>query len=300
MTALNFLLTRALARELRAGDEVLVTQLDHDANVSPWLALADDLGIVVRTVGVDGELALDLDDLRSKLSDRTRVVAFPAAANSVGTAPDVRRVVELAHDAGALAWVDAVHYGPHGPIDVRAWGCDVLLCSPYKFFGPHMGLAYGRDELLRSWRPYKVRPAADEPVGHRFELGTCQHELLAGFVAAVDYVHELGWDAITSHERALGERFLRELPVGVELHGLPTMEGRVPTFCFSIEGRTAREVAEHLGGRDVAVWWGNYYALETIRHLGLDEEDGAVRAGIVHYNTEGEVDRLLEGLAELT
>jgi cysteine desulfurase family protein (TIGR01976 family) len=300
MTALNFLLTRALARELRAGDEVLVTQLDHDANVSPWLALADDLGIVVRTVGVDDELALDLDDLRSKLSDRTRVVAFPAAANSVGTAPDVRRVVELAHDAGALAWVDAVHYGPHGPIDVRAWGCDVLLCSPYKFFGPHMGLAYGRDELLRSWRPYKVRPAADEPVGHRFELGTCQHELLAGFVAAVDYVHELGWDAITSHERALGERFLRELPVGVELHGLPTMEGRVPTFCFSIEGRTAREVAEHLGGRDVAVWWGNYYALETIRHLGLDEEDGAVRAGIVHYNTEGEVDRLLEGLAELT
>jgi cysteine desulfurase family protein (TIGR01976 family) len=300
MTALNFLLTRALARELRAGDEVLVTQLDHDANVSPWLALADDLGTVVRTVGVDDELSLDLDDLRSKLSDRTRVVAFPAAANSVGTAPDVRRVVELAHDAGALAWVDAVHYGPHGPIDVRAWGCDVLLCSPYKFFGPHMGLAYGRDELLRSWRPYKVRPAADEPVGHRFELGTCQHELLAGFVAAVDYVHELGWDAITSHERALGERFLRELPVGVELHGLPTMEGRVPTFCFSIEGRTAREVAEHLGGRDVAVWWGNYYALETIRHLGLDEEDGAVRAGIVHYNTEGEVDRLLEGLAELT
>lgn len=299
MTALNFLLTRALARELRAGDEVLVTQLDHDANVAPWLALADDLGIVVRMVGVDDELALDLDDLRSKLSDRTRVVAFPAAANSVGTAPDVQRVVELAHDAGALAWVDAVHYGPHGPIDVSAWGCDVLLCSPYKFFGPHMGLAYGRDELLRSWRPYKVRPAADEPVGHRFELGTCQHELLAGFVAAVDYVHELGWDAITSHERALGERFLRELPEGVKLHGLPTMEGRVPTFCFSVEGSTAREVAEHLATRDVAVWWGNYYALETIRHLGLDEEDGAVRAGIVHYNTPGEVDRLLEGIAEL-
>jgi cysteine desulfurase family protein (TIGR01976 family) len=300
MTALNFLLTRAFARELRSGDEVLVTRLDHDANVSPWLALADDLGIVVRTVGVDDLLALDLDDLRSKLSDRTRVVAFPAAANSVGTAPDVRRIVELAHDAGALAWVDAVHFGPHGPIDVRAWGCDVLLCSPYKFFGPHMGLAYGRDELLRSWRPYKVRPAADEPVGHRFELGTCQHELLAGFVVAVDYVHELGWDAITAHEHALGERFLRDLPAGVRLHGLPTMEGRVPTFCFSVEGRTAREVAEHLGARDVAVWWGNYYALETIRHLGLDEDDGAVRAGIVHYNTEDEVDRLLEGVAELT
>ena len=165
-----------------------MTRLDHDGNVAPWLALAEDIGIVVRFVDVHDDLSLDLDDLAAKRSPRTRVVAFPAAANSVGTAPDVRRVVELAHEAGALAWVDAVHYGPHGPIDVAAWGCDVLVCSPYKFFGPHMGLAFGREELLRSWRPYKVRPAADEPVGHRFELGTCQHELLAGFVAAVDYV----------------------------------------------------------------------------------------------------------------
>ncbi|HEX3291813.1 MAG TPA: cysteine desulfurase-like protein [Gaiella sp.] len=299
MTALNFLFTRALGRELRAGDEVLVTRLDHDANVAPWLALADDIGIVVRFVDVTQELALDLDDLEAKLSDRTRVVAFPAAANSVGTAPDVRRVVDLAHDAGALAWVDAVHYGPHGPIDVATWGCDVLVCSPYKFFGPHMGVAFGREELLRSWRPYKVRPAADEPVGHRFELGTCQHELLAGFVAAVDYVDSLGWDAITAHERTLGERFLAGLPGGVTLHGLPTMDGRVPTFCFTVPGRTARSVAEHLGARDVAVWWGNYYALETMRELGLDEVDGAVRAGIVHYNTAEEVDRLLAGIAEL-
>jgi cysteine desulfurase family protein (TIGR01976 family) len=299
MTALNFLFTRALGRELRAGDEVLVTRLDHDANVAPWLALADDIGIVVNFVDVTDELALDLDDLAAKLCDRTRVVAFPAAANSVGTAPDVRRVVELAHEAGALAWVDAVHYGPHGPIDVGAWGCDVLVCSPYKFFGPHMGLAFGREELLRSWRPYKVRPAADEPVGHRFELGTCQHELLAGFVAAVDYVDSLGWEAITAHERALGERFLAGLPRGVTLHGLPTMAGRVPTFCFSIPRHTARAVAEHLGAREVAVWWGNYYALETMRRLGLDEVDGAVRAGMVHYNTAAEVDRLLEGIAEL-
>ena len=140
------------------------------------------------------------------------MVAFPAAANSVGTAPDVRRVVELAHEAGALAWIDAVHYGPHGPIDVAAWGCDVLICSPYKFFGPHMGLAFGREDLLRSWRPYKVRPASDEPVGRRFELGTCQHELLAGFVAAVDYVASIGWDAIRAHERSLGQRFLAGLP----------------------------------------------------------------------------------------
>jgi len=299
MTSLNFLLTRALARELESGDEVLVTRLDHDANVAPWLALADDVGIVVRFVDVRDDLSLDLDDLAAKRTERTRVVAFPAAANSVGTRPDVARIVELAHEAGALAWVDAVHYGPHGPIDVAAWGCDVLICSPYKFFGPHMGMAFGREELLRRWRAYKVRPSPDEPVGGRFELGTSQHELLAGFVAAVDYVDSLGWDAIVEHETALGERFLAGLPDGVTLHGLPTMEGRVPTFCFSVPGHTARSVAQRLAEHDVAVWWGNYYALETMRHLGLDEDDGAVRAGIVHYNTDDEVDRLLNGLSEL-
>ena len=299
MTALNFLLTRAFARELERGDQVLVTRLDHDANVAPWLQLADDLGIVVRFVEVRDDMSLDLDDLADKLRARTRVVAFPAAANSVGTAPDVRAVVDLAHEAGALAWVDAVHYAPHGPIDVGAWGCDVLICSPYKFFGPHLGVAYGREELLRGWRPYKVRPAADEPVGHRFELGTSQHELLAGFVAAVEYVESLGWESIHAHERALGERFLTGLPESIELHGLPTMDGRVPTFCFSVAARSAASVAEHLAARDVAVWWGNYYALETIRRLGLDEVDGAVRVGIVHYNTADEVDLLLAGLVEL-
>jgi selenocysteine lyase/cysteine desulfurase len=162
-----------------------------------------------------------------------------------------------------------------------------------------MGLAFGREEFLRSLRPYKVRPAADEPVGHRFELGTSQHELLAGFVAAVDYVASIGWDAIRAHEVALGRRFLEALPQGVALHGLPTMDGRVPTFCFSVPGRAPRSVAEHLARRDVAVWWGNYYALETMRRIGLDEVDGAVRAGIVHYNTAEEVDRLADGIAEL-
>jgi cysteine desulfurase family protein (TIGR01976 family) len=299
MTSLNFLLTRALGRELRPGDEVLVTKLDHDANVSPWLALQEDIGIVVRTVGVTEDLSLDYDDLAANLSDRTRVVAFPIAANSVGTAPDVRRVVDLAHSAGALAWADAVHYGPHGPIDVSAWDVDVLVCSPYKFFGPHMGLAFGKRDLIGSWRPYKVRPAANEPIGHRYEHGTCQHELLAGFVAAVDYVESIGWDAITDHERALGERFLRRLPEPIVLHGLPTMEGRVPTFCFSVPGRTPEEVATYLGEREIAVWWGSYYALETMRHLGLDEEQGAVRVGIVHYNTEDEIDRLLTCLRGL-
>lgn len=299
MTALNFLLTRALARDLSPGDEIVVTQLDHDANVSPWLHLADDLGLVVRKAGLRDDLSLDLDHLTAQLTDRTRVVAFPAAANSVGTAPDVAAVTALAHEAGALAWVDAVHYAPHGPIDVAAWGCDVLVCSPYKFFGPHLGLAYGREDLLRSWRPYKVRPASDEPVGHRFELGTCQHELLAGFVAAIDHIDAIGWDAIRTHERALGERFLAGLPAGVTLHGLPTMNGRVPTFCFSVAGRTAQEVAEYLATREIAVWWGNYYALETIRALGLDEQDGAVRIGIAHYNTADEIDRLLAGISEV-
>ena len=300
MTSLNFLFTRALARELKAGDEVLVTKLDHDANVAPWLHLERDIGIVVRAVDLHDDLSLDLDDLERKLGERTRVVAFPVAANSVGTAPDVARIVELAHAAGALAWADAVHYGPHGRIDVEAWGVDVLLCSPYKFFGPHMGMAYGRKELLESWDPYKVRPAADDPVAHRFEHGTCQHELLAGFVAAVEYLDEIGWDAIVAHERGLGERFLAGVPEGVDLYGLPTMEGRVPTFCFNVPGRTSQEVATHLAdAHDVAVWWGNYYSVETMKQLGLDLDVGAVRAGIVHYNTEEEVDRLLAGVAEL-
>jgi cysteine desulfurase family protein (TIGR01976 family) len=297
MTALNFLLTRAFARTLRKGDEVVVTALDHDANISPWLELAHDLGVVVHVAGVTSDLELDYDDLAALLSERTRVVAFPAAANSVGTAPDVRRVVELAHSVDALAWADAVHYAPHGPIDVAAWDVDILICSPYKYFGPHMGLAFGKRELLESWRPYKVRPAANEPVGHRFELGTSQHELLAGFVAAVDYMASLGWDAMLAHERGLGSRFLASLPDRVELYGLRSMEGRVPTFCFNVEGRSADHVATFLAERDIAVWHGDYYAVETMKHLGLD--DGAVRAGIVHYNTEDEVDRLLDGLAAL-
>jgi cysteine desulfurase family protein (TIGR01976 family) len=297
MTALNFLLTRAFARSLRPGDEVVVTALDHDANVAPWLELAHDLGIVVKVAGLTGDLEVDFDDLEAKISDRTRVLAFPVAANSVGTAPDVSRLVRIAHDAGALAWADAVHYAPHGPIDVAAWDVDVLICSPYKFFGPHMGLAFGKRELLASWRPYKVRPASNDPVGHRFELGTSQHELLAGFVAAVDYVDSLGWDAMLAHERVLGQRLLDGLPDHVQLYGIRGVDGRVPTFCFNLPGRSPEEVAVFLAEREVAVWHGDYYAVETMKHLGL--ADGAVRAGIVHYNTEEEVDRLLDGLAEL-
>jgi len=295
MTNLNFALTRALGRQLKPGDEILATKLDHDANVSPWLELARDRDLVVRLVDVADDCTLDLDDLQRLLSDRTRVVAFPVASNAVGTLSDPRRIAELAHEAGALAWADAVHYAPHGPIDVSAWGLDVLICSPYKFFGPHQGLAFGRRELLESWRPYKVRPAPLEPVGHRFDTGTMQHELLAGTVAAIQHVESLGWDAIRPHERGLGERFLEGLPANVTLYGLPTMEGRVPTFAFNVAGRSPAEVSALLGERGFAVWHGNYYAVEIMERLGLPE--GAVRVGLVHYNTSGEVDRLLAELA---
>ncbi|MDQ2981464.1 MAG: cysteine desulfurase-like protein [Actinomycetota bacterium] len=297
MTTLNFALTRTLGRELSAGDEIVVTRLDHDANVAPWLELARDLDLVVRVADIRDDTTLDLDDLAAQLSERTRVVAYPWASNAVGTLVDVARVAELAHEAGALAWVDAVHYAPHGPIDVVAAGVDVLICSPYKFFGPHLGLAFGRAELLERWRPYKVRPAANEPLGHRFETGTLPHELLAGFVAAVEYVDAIGLDAIVAYERELGSRFLEGLPESCRLYGLPSMEGRVPTFAFTVDGVTPKEAATRLGERDIAVWQGNYYALEVMERLGLPA--GAVRAGIVHYNTAEEVDRLLDELRAL-
>jgi cysteine desulfurase family protein (TIGR01976 family) len=298
MTTLNFTLTRTAAREWRPGDEIIVTKLDHDGNVSPWLELAHDKGLTVQLVDIQDDTALDLADLEAKLSDRTRVVAFPVASNAVGTVTDVKRIVELAHGAGALAWVDAVHFAPHGPIDVTAWDVDVLICSPYKYFGPHLGLAFGRGELLESWRPYKVRPAADHPLGHRFETGTMPHELLAGFVAAVEYIESIGWDAIRAHERELGQCFLDGLPDNVTLYGLPTMEGRVATFAFNVEGLPTRDAARRLGDSGYAVWQGNYYALEVMKRLGL-EDGGAVRAGIVHYNTADEVDGLLGAIAAL-
>jgi cysteine desulfurase family protein (TIGR01976 family) len=299
MTSLNFALTRTLGRDLVAGDEIVVTRLDHDGNVSPWLHLADDLGLVVRFADIrEADATLDLDDLERLLGPKTRVVAFPLASNAVGSLTDATRIAELAHRAGALAWADAVHYAAHLPIDVRALGVDVLLCSPYKFCGPHLGLFYGRRELLERWRPYKVRPAPDEPIGARFETGTLPHEALAGFEAAVAYLEEVGWSGIAAHERELGERLLAGLPDTVRLYGPPTMEGRVSTFAITVPGLTPVQAATHLGERDLAVWHGDYYAVEVMRRLGLD--DGAVRLGIVHYNTAEEVDRLLEALRDLS
>jgi len=299
MTTLNFALSRTLGRMLEAGDELLVTRLDHDANVAPWLELAQDRGLVVRFVDIHDDTTLDLEDLAQQLTSRTRVVAFPVASNAVGTLTDVRRVADLAHEAGALAWADAVHYAPHGPLDVTELGVDLLVCSPYKFFGPHLGLAFGRRELLEQWRPYKVRPAPNEPLGHRFETGTLPHELLAGFVAAVEYVDSIGWEAICSWERELGQRFLDGLPPNCRLHGLPSMEGRVPTFALSVEGLAPAEAAARLGEQGFAVWHGNYYALEVMRRLGLEDAGGALRIGFVHYNTPGEINRLLDALAPL-
>jgi cysteine desulfurase family protein (TIGR01976 family) len=293
MTTLNFALSRAFGRTLHAGDELLVTKLDHDANVSPWLELAHDLHLTVDFIEIADDTTIDYDDLERKLTDRTRVIAYTLASNAVGTLTDARRIADVAHSAGALAWIDAVHYAPHGPIDAAALGADVLLCSPYKYYGPHLGLATVRADVAAQWRTYKVRPAA-----HPFETGTQAHELLAGFVAAVEHVEAIGWPAIQAHERALGQQFIDGLPDRCTLYGLQTMEGRVPTFAFNVEGHSARTVAEHLAARDVAVWDGDYYAVEVMQRLGLGD-GGAVRAGFVHYNTAAEVDRLLTALEEL-
>jgi cysteine desulfurase family protein (TIGR01976 family) len=292
MTTLNFALSRTAAREWREGDEIVCTQLDHDGNIAPWLELAHDRGFKVHLARVDDDCRIDLDHLRSLVTERTRVVAYPFAANAVGTVTPVAEIAAIAHEVGALAWVDAVHYAPHGPIDVAAADADLLLCSPYKFDGPHLGLAFGRRELLDSWRPYKVRPADS-----RYETGTLTHELLAGFVAAVEYLDDVGWDFVLEHERELGQRFLDGLPDGWRLHGVPTMDGRVPTFALSHHALSPEDAATRLGERGFAVWHGNYFAVEIMNRLGLP--DGAVRVGMVHYNTVKEVERLLDALGEL-
>ena len=300
MTSLNFLLTRALARELQAGDEVLVTKLDHDGNVAPWLALQEDLGIVVRRIESTTTSRSTTTDLASQLNDRTRVVAFPVAANSVGTAPDVRRIVELAHGAGALAWADAVHFGPHGPIDVAAWDVDVSPLLAVQVLRAAHGHGLREAGPARIVAPVQGAPGS-EPSRRPPLRARHLPARAAGRLRRRGRLHRLDrLGAIVAHERALGQRFLDGLPEGVELFGLPTMEGRVPTFCFNVPGRSREEVATHLADEhEIAVWWGNYYALETIRQLGLDDEMGAVRAGFVHYNTEDEVDRLLAGVTGL-
>jgi cysteine desulfurase family protein (TIGR01976 family) len=298
MTSLNFALSRTLGRNLQRGDEILVTRLDHDANVAPWLELAHDAGLVVRAVDIHADTTLDLSDLERQLGPRTRVVSFPWASNAVGTTVDARAVCDLAHRAGALAWIDAVQYAPHEPMDVRAVGADVLLCSAYKFCGPHLGIAYGRRDVLESWRPYKARPAPMQPVGHRFETGTMQYELLGALIAALAYTDSLGGVAeLAAWERQLGERLLAGLPPGAQLYGLPTMAGRVPTFLVNFPGVSSAELSVALADRGFGVWSGdNYYAPGLYERVAWGE---ALRIGLAHYNSLDEVDRFNETLAAL-
>jgi len=296
MTSLNFMLSRTAARGFRPGDEVLVSSLDHDGGVAPWLELAHDAGLIVRHVGLNDDTTFDFEDLQRKLGPRTKVVAFAWASNAIGTVVDARRVCQLAHDVGALAWIDAVHYAAHEPIDVREIGADVLICSPYKFCGPHLGLAYGRAEVIERWRPYKARPAPTSPLGRRFETGTLPYELLAGFNATIDYLESIGgFTAIIPYERSLGQRFLDGISDAITVYGRPGMSGRVPTFLVNVDGVAAQHVAERLAAAQIGVWaHDSWYSLGLYKRLGYTGQ--SVRIGFIHYNTPEEVDRLLEAL----
>jgi cysteine desulfurase family protein (TIGR01976 family) len=296
MTSLDFTFSRTVGRDFRPGDEILVSSADHDGGVAPWLELAIDRDLVVKHLELNPDTTLDFDDLAAKLSDRTRVVAFAWASNAIGTVVDAARVCSMAHEAGALAWIDAVHYAAHEPIDVRAIDADVLICSPYKFCGPHLGMAYGKVEVTETWRPYKARPAPTDPLGRRFSTGTLPYELLAGFNATIDYLDSIGgFAAIVPYERALGERFVAGISDAITIYGLPGMEGRVPTFLVNVEGVSAVDVAAKLAAQDIGVWaHDSWYSLDLYKRLGYEKD--AVRLGFIHYNTAEEVDRLVAAL----
>jgi cysteine desulfurase family protein (TIGR01976 family) len=299
MTSLDFALSRTAGREFAAGDEILVSSLDHDGGVAPWLELAYDRDLVVRHVELNDDTSLDYDDLERKLGPRTRVVAFAWASNAIGTVVDAARVCRMAHDAGALAWIDAVHYAAHEPIDVRQIDADVLICSPYKFCGPHLGMAYGRAEVIERWRPYKARPAPSTPLGRRFETGTQPYELLAGLVATFEYLDSIGgFELIVPYERALAEQFVSGVSDAVSIYGLPGMEGRVPTFLINVAGVPAADVAARLAEQGMGVWaHDSWYSLNLYQRLGYDNQ--AVRLGFIHYNTTEEVDALVDALNAL-
>jgi len=297
MTTLDFALARTAARDFEEGDEILTTQLDHDGGVAPWVELAADKGLKVGVVAATDELTVDYDDLARQLGERTKVVAFALASNATGSVADAKRICGMAREAGALSWIDAVHYAAHEPIDVAEIGCDVLICSPYKFCGPHLGLAYVRQEPAESWRPYKARPSASSPSGRRFETGTLPYELLAGFSATIAYLESLGgMEVLRDYERSLGEHLLANLPGNVTLYGPPAMDGRVPTFLFNIDGHRAEDVARALADRGIGLWYAdNWYCVA----LGDRLPEQSLRAGLIHYNTQAEVDRLLEELTAI-
>lgn len=317
-TTINFALAHALARTLSAGDEVIVTEIDHDANVSPWLILAADRGLTIRTAPLDRlDGTLDHDALEALITARTRVVACTFASNALGSVSDIERLASAAHRVGALLWVDAVHMAPHRRLNQSAVGADVLLTSAYKYFGPHLGVAGVREDLARTLPADRVRPAPEAPPGHRFETGTLSHEAIAGFLAAVEYIESLGSDAgdrrarldlayarIEAHEneltRATLER-LREID-GLRLYGvadLARIDQRTPTFCFNLDGWHPARLSAELGARGLFTYPGNYYALGVMTALDLERAGGAVRAGYLHYSTADEADRLCETVAAL-
>jgi cysteine desulfurase family protein (TIGR01976 family) len=317
-TTINFLLAHAVVRTLAPGDEIIVTELDHDANISPWLLVAGDRGLTVRTARLDPrEGTLNVDAVTELITGRTRVVAFTLASNALGSIPDAASLSAAAHEAGALAWVDGVHLAPHRRVDRAAIDADVLLTSAYKYFGPHLGVAAVRAELARSLPADRVRPALETPAGHRFETGTLSHESLAGFIAAIEYLESLGGEAgdrsarldlayarITAHERELTRHTLerlRDVP-GLRLYGIPhpeRTEERTPTFCFNLDGWTPEALSIELSNRGLFTYHGNYYALGVTTALGLEKSGGAVRAGYLHYTTHDEADRLCDALASL-
>ena len=324
MTTLTFAISRAIGRDLKPGDEILLTRLDHDANFSPWTAMAEDRGVTVRIAEInDDNCTLNLADLASKINEKTKLVAVGYASNAVGTINPVKHIVQLAHKVGALAFIDAVHYAPHGLIDVAALDCDFLACSTYKFFGPHMGVLYGKREHLKHFRPYKVRPNTNA-IPNCWEWGTLQQESIAGITACVDYIADLGrqllsengasqtrraaieaaYTAVHQHERALFERMmagLKQIP-GCKVYGITNPEHfdqRCATFAIRIEGHTPLELATQLGDRGFFTWDGNYYALNLTEHLGVEKLGGFLRIGLAHYNTQEEVDRLLAAMREI-
>jgi len=322
MTTMTFAVSRAIGRELRPGDEILLTRLDHDANIAPWSTL-EEHGAVIRLVDIDPkDCTLDMGDLRRQLNDRTRLIAVCYASNAVGTINDVTEIARLAHAVGALVFVDAVHFVPHGPIDVRALDCDFLACSPYKFFAPHVGVLYGKREHLRRLRPYKVRPATqDSP--ERWETGTQNHEGLAGVTAAIEYLAELGrrtgpnvgdvrtskrrpvllaaMEAIRGYERKLVEPLIRGLLAipGVTVYGITDparFDWRTPTVALRLAGQTPQELARFLAEQGMFTWAGNYYAINLTERLGVETAGGMLRLGLVHYNTAEEVARVVDAL----
>lgn len=324
MTTLTFAFSRALGKTLIPGDEIVVTVLDHDANVAPWLAL-QERGIVIRTVDVHpDDVTLDMEDMRAKINERTKLVAVGYASNAVGTINDVATIIGWAHEVGALTWIDAVQLAPHGPIDVQALDTDFLVCSSYKFFGPHLGILYGKQAHLERFPAYKVRPASNM-APDRWETGTQNHECLAGLVGVIDYLEMLGREqrelyssvyteysgrqrdlkiamhAMMDYERGLSAQLiagLREVN-SVQVYGITDaarLSWRVPTVICTIEGHTPRELAEHLAVHGIFAWDGNYYALGIMERLGLEERGGALRLGMAHYNTPEEVNRVLNCL----